>query len=976
MPVRRLLPHGWPAFGGQAVAPLRNLCQAYLRAFVPLCLLLAGCGGASDPSADAAGGAEAGYTEHRVSAPQAPAVEPSIDGRGMNVILVSVDTTRADHLGCYGHTTVKTPNIDRFAAEGTRFAWCISSAPLTLPSHATMLTGSYPFVHGARDNGIFFVRQENVALPEIFREAGYATHAEVAAPVLNAKYGLDQGFDTYGDVVSGRSRKKLVVRDPIRLEDAEAEDPGKPLIELETPEIETDRKADDVTRRGVELLTAAAKEKRPFFMFLHYFDPHWPHEAPERFSKEIKDSYLAEISFFDEQFGVLMDSLRDLGLASRTLVILVSDHGEGRGEHGEYKHSTGRYDSTLHVPLIVSCPGTIPAGRVVESQVRLLDLAPTIVEFARLPRTEQMQGASLLPLLADHSRALDLPCYAETLVPQNSLNYSPLRAVRRDDWKYVLAPRPELYDLDDDPKEIFNLAVANADFSAEMRQELWDIIADSPAPPGGRGAWRTPDEDEWRKLAALGYVSSKTFLDQSLAEGSELDHFEPVGMNPRDRIEVIELWAAGFGAYKIGRYEDAERLYRRFAELEPQHPLGASYLGRVLMQLERYDEALEWFRKAVALDPSNFIDFRMMGTLLSVTNRYAEASEAYRKAIAINAHDYVSLLNLGIILTTERRYEEALGLFDLAMRESPDEPALRFHRGLALRFTDKAPEAIAEFTESIRLNPTYGRAYEQLAVTRHKTGQTRLAFEGLAEAIAAMPDEPTLYHAAGQIYADVNDLEKAGDSFAKVVELLPDNQVARHNLGSNLVLRERYAEGIVHLEKSLELDAEFTAPLFYLARAYEGVGRPAEAERMYDRILEKTPRYVAVYPAVAHLRALRGDHAGAVDILRRGYGLLPDNVSLANDLAWHLATAPDDGVRNGAEAVRLAEYANALKGGESFNELDTLAAAYAEVGRWPDAVAAAERALSIVRQTGMPELADPVSARLELFKQAIPYREP
>ncbi len=945
-----------------------------LRAFVPSCLLLAGCGGSSEPSAGAAGG-DAGYTEHRVSSAPGPAGEPPIDGRGMNVLLVSVDTTRADHLACYGHATARTPNIDRFAAEGTRFAWCISSAPLTLPSHATMLTGSYPFVHGARDNGIFFVQQDNVMLQELFKEAGYATHAEVAAPVLGAKYGLNQGFDTYGEVVSGRRKPKLVVRDPVRLQDVDAEGPGEPVIELEAPEIETDRKADDITRRGIELLTAAAQDKVPFFMFLHFFDPHWPHEAPERFSKEIDDGYLAEISFFDEQFGVLMDAIRDLGLAPRTLVILVSDHGEGRGEHGEYTHSTFLYDSTLHVPLVMSCPGTVAAGQVVQSQVRLLDLAPTIADFAGLPRTSQMQGSSLLPLLVDPARSVELACYAETLVPQNSLNYSPLRAVRSDDWKYVLAPRAELYDLNDDPKEIFNLAGARAEVAAEMRQEMWDLIADSPPPPGGRDAWRTPDEEEWRKLAALGYVSSKTFMDQSLAEGSELDHFEPVGINPRDRIEVIELWAAGFGAYKIGRYEDAERLYRRFAELEPQHPLGASYLGRVLMQLERYDEALEWFRKAVELDPSNFIDFRMMGTLLSVSNRYEEASEVYRKAIAINPYDYVSLLNLGIILTTEGRYEEALGLFNTAMTESPDEPALRFHRGLALRFTDKLPEAIAEFTESIRLDPKYGRAYEQLAVTRHKMGQTRLAFEELAEAVAAMPDEPTLYHAAGQIYADLSDLEKAGDSFAKVVELLPDNPVARHNYGSNLVLRGRSAEAVVQLEKAVELDAEFKGSLFYLARAYEGAGRPADAERTYDRVLEKSPRYAAAYPAVAHLRAMRGDHAGAVDILRRGYGLLPDNISLANDLAWHLATAPDDGVRNGAEAVRLAEYANALKGGESFNELDTLAAAYAEVGRWPDAVAAAERALAIARQAGMPELGDPIAARLDLFRQGIAYRE-
>ena len=224
-------------------------------------------------------------------------IESGIDGTGMNVLLVSVDTTRADHLGCWGHPVIKTPNIDRFAAEGTRFLWCISSAPLTLPSHTTMLTGSYPFVHGARDNGIFFVDQGNVTLAELFKEAGYATDAEVAAVVLGRRYGLDQGFDTYGDVKP--TKRKLNLHDLAALEIG-ADGSAKPGVEFETPRVETDRKAGEITDRGIEIITGHAEAGRRFFVFLHYFDPHWPHEAPEPFASEYKEGYYAEIAFFDQ----------------------------------------------------------------------------------------------------------------------------------------------------------------------------------------------------------------------------------------------------------------------------------------------------------------------------------------------------------------------------------------------------------------------------------------------------------------------------------------------------------------------------------------------------------------------------------------------------------------------------------------------------------------------------------------------------
>ncbi len=604
-------------------------------------------------------------------AAEMPAVDTSpLNGAGYNVLLISVDTTRADHLGCYGHPIVKTPNIDRFAAEGTRFEQCASSAPLTLPSHSTMLTGSYPFVHGARDNGIFKLAPENTTLAELFQAAGYATHAEVAAMVLGLRYGLNQGFDTYGEVPRVEQKPKLITMRE-QQGDAALEESSDPEIKPDDPVAEVDRKADEITRRGIELLAAKAKAKERFFIFLHYFDPHWPHEAPERFAIQYPEGYFAEIAFFDEQFGKLIDAVRELELDKNTLVVFTADHGEGRGEHGEFTHSTFLYDSTLHVPLVIWCPGKVPPGQVVTSQVRLVDIAPTVVAFTGLERTPQMEGTSLLPLLVDPHAGLRLPCYSETMVPQNALKYSPLRSLRVDGWKYVLAPRPELYDLTEDPKELFNLASVEAERAAGMREELRSIIANAPAPAAGRGTLVAVDEGEMRKLAALGYVS--TAMDETeLQTGSELDHFEPVGVNPRDRIEVVELWATGMGAFQAGEYKDAERMYRRFIELEPDLADAQSYLARSLAMLDREDEAIPFFRRAVELEPERFQDQRALGNRLAAKGEYDEAMEHFRQAIEYNPEELIARVNLGVVLTSQGHPEEAIPLFDEALKIVPD----------------------------------------------------------------------------------------------------------------------------------------------------------------------------------------------------------------------------------------------------------------------------------------------------------------
>jgi arylsulfatase A-like enzyme/Flp pilus assembly protein TadD len=897
-----------------------------------------------------------------------PAVE-TIRGQRFNVLLVSVDTTRADYLACYGHPEAKTPNIDRFAAEGTRFAQCISSAPLTLPSHSCMLTGSYPFLHGARDNGIFTLSEDNVTLAEVFKEAGFATHAEVAAVVLNRQFGLTQGFDTYGDVEE-REKKPAVFWQPRG--DDPLKGPTKPDIQPEAPKSETDRKADEITRRAIELLTEKAKADERFFMFLHYFDPHWPHEAPERFVEELEDGYLAEIAFFDEQFGKVIDALGELGLAEKTLVVLTSDHGEGRGQHGESTHSIFLYDTTLHVPLAMWCPGKIPAGQVVGTQVRTIDIPATILDFVGLPPTPQMQGTSLLPLIADPKLEVSLPCYSETMVPQNNLNYSPLRSLRVDGWKYILAPRPEVYHVAEDKLELFNIGKLEPERAQQMREQLRAIIANAPPPVAGRGAV-LPGGEALQKLAQLGYVSSSEAYAE-FAAGTELDHFEPVGVNPRDRIESVECWASGLGTFAHGYYEQAEKLYRRFVELEPDNATGVSYLGRCLLMLDRPDEALAQFRHAVELNPKAFEDHRALGNMLAMRGEYAEAAEHMRAAIEHNRDlETNARINLAMLLAFEGKIDEGLRLFDEVIKIDPKIARAHLQKGIALRAAGQLSEGLAALQEAVRLDPKFAAAHEHLAAALYQSGQKEQAIDHLQKVAQENPDQAVVHNKLAELLSHEGESELAEKSLRRVVELLPESAIAHRNLGTNLLLQGDLAEAIEHLRKAVEIAPDMPIALHHLANALEQHGEADEAARIYQQLLESAPKYAPAYVPAASLLTRNGDEDAAITLLRHGLELMPKRADIANALAWILATSPRAELRDGPQAITLAEQAVATSAAVNATILDTLAAAYAEASRFEDAVATADRAIDVARKADDGELADRILARRALYERRQPY---
>ncbi len=551
--------------------------------------------------------------------------------RGVDVVLVTLDTTRPDRLGCYGGP-VATPAVDALAARGFRFDAAIAVAPITLPAHTSILTGLYPPSSGVRSNGEYRLGPGPATLAELLRASGRKTGAFVSAFVLDARYGLDRGFDTYDDRVSA------------------AKGPSFPSGTQE-------RRADATTDAALSWIARQRKEDR-LFLWVHYFDPHAPYEAPEPWPSRFPGRpYLAEIAFVDAQIGRLAKGLAAAGRLDRALVVVVGDHGESLGEHGEATHGIFVYDSTVRVPLLIRPPGGLAKPAIVADRVvSQVDLLPTVLDLLGLPDRAKRDGVSLLSPAAS-GRAV----YAESLLPNLDFGWAPLHALRRRNAKVVFAPRPEYYDLVSDPTEEKNLAGAAGGLPRDGRELAADLR-------GRLDAWsRTPassaqmslTEEERARLASLGYltgsggdsggdladpkdrigVAALLVEANSLTEAGRLAEAVPLltralRESPRDR-SVLRV--AGKLFLRQGRLKDAEMAFRAFTKVRPA-PDVSLLLAQILLLDGRVDEAERILREAEALDPKHGGVQIAWGDLEVRRGRVEDARRRYRKAAEIDPY--------------------------------------------------------------------------------------------------------------------------------------------------------------------------------------------------------------------------------------------------------------------------------------------------------------------------------------------------
>ena len=699
----------------------------------------------------------------------------------LNVMLISMDTTRADHLGCYGHPFIRTPNIDRLATEGATFLQCISSVPITLPSHGTMMTGTHPPVHGARDNGLFHLHADNLTLAETMREQGYTTLAQVAAYVLNREFGLNQGFDVYGD-------KYEVAQHP--------EDSKRFLTYLN---------AEEIRARTLETLRAYADKR--FFFFAHFFDPHQPFMPPEKFLNQYADRYVSEIAYVDEQIGLLLAGMAELGLDRNTLIILTSDHGEGRGQHGEETHSSFVYDSTLSVPLIFHCPGLIPAGRRIDAQVRLVDIAPTILDIVGLEPLPDAQGVSLLPLLTGARDDLGLPAYSETLFNLYNYAFSPLRSWREGGWKYIHAPTPELYQVSVDTGELINLAAREPDRVAQMRQRLRGFIEDLPVVVGAGGSQRAMTSDNIEQLRSLGYVGGGHVNAATDAEFSELDLFEPHGPDPKDYTDLIALIARSIGLTRSD-HPDAEKVVRECIAKAPNPDAGFSWaymdLAYLLTKRGEYEEALEWYRKAEKVHPDDVRTLSAIGDALQKAGRLDEAIEMHRKALKCRPIFAQTYCGMGEALAEKGEYSEAIMYLRKALEIDPGLAYAYRILGRLYARTRQIKEAIAAWEKAVELFPDEAKWRAQLASLLVTQGD-EAALDHYQELIRANPEDPKAHAGLGEVYKYLDHPEQAEESFRRALQLDPEYVAAYDALGLLLQQQGKYAEAIKVIRRGLEL---------------------------------------------------------------------------------------------------------------------------------------------------------------------------
>jgi len=549
-----------------------------------------------------------------------------------NVLIVTLDTVRQDRLGCYGYAQAVTPTCDRLAREGVVFDDAVTSVPVTLPSHATLFTGLYPLHHGVRDNGTSRLADDHVTMPETFKARGYDTAAFVGCFVVDARFGLDQGFDVYDFQVSPEGHR------PKKLEFNE-------------------RSAREVTDAAIGWLRQRQDERAtaPFFMWVHYFDAHLPYTSPlmseARFAGR---GYDAEIAFVDQNLGRLRAELERLGLWQRTLVTVTADHGESLGEHKEPTHGMLLYESSVRVPLILCCPALFEGPVRISDQVTgLVDVRPTLHDVLGLPPAERCDGTSLLRTRSDASRAI----YLETLTPLRLAGWSPLYALRTHDVKYILAPTREYYDLRADPQESDNLIAANPQLLSELTQHLQQMEVDAAEAHSAR---RPVAYDEVQRLAALGYVQSPV----PRSEGPRAD--------PKVMMDVFLKALACEDLYLRAEYEQASSTAQEVLKQCPQCIQALRVLAFSYIRLGQPREAVALLRSAVRDRPDVFL-VRSLAQALIISGELDQAWETLDLYETIDPSDGQIALLRGDILVRQQRLPEALASYEEAIHQDENQ---------------------------------------------------------------------------------------------------------------------------------------------------------------------------------------------------------------------------------------------------------------------------------------------------------------
>ncbi|HPA80909.1 MAG TPA: sulfatase-like hydrolase/transferase [Thermoanaerobaculales bacterium] len=682
-----------------------------------------------------------------------------------NVLLITLDTTRADRIGAYGWAAAETPRLDRLAREGALFEQTITPTAFTLPAHSSILTGLYPPFHGVRLNGGAALAEVQTTLAETLAGAGYRCGAVIGAFVIDQRWGLSQGFEHYDDSF------KL------------APDQRLDLAGVQRP-------ADQVVDLGLEWLDQG--DGRPFFAWLHLYDPHIPYDPPEPFKTRFSGRgasglYDGEIAFTDSEVGRVLDWLDERGIAEETVVVVVGDHGEALGDHGETEHGYYIYDATVRVPLIVRAPGSGAEGVRVSQQVRTIDVMPTVLDLVGVAPPQPLHGQSLLPLILDPEGGEPRPAYSESMAVNLQYGWSALYGLRTATHKFIDAPRAELYDHAQDADEATNLVRDEPALAERLRAQLAALRAEIEA---GAPATEAADLDQETlgMLAALGYVGG----DSAAPTGANL-------ADPKDKLHLFE--AVGYASQ--------------------------------LMLEDNWAESAEVLEKVLGQDPGVGQAKHMLATCYRKTGRTAEAKSLLDEYLREHPDSTPALITMAGILSEEGKHEEVVALAKRILAVDPKNAEA--YALMAAAHMDEGDHAAALplLEKAVEIQPKLTRNRLNLAVANINLGHLSEAENQLDVIVDERPKFPLAHFHLGLVYEEEGRLPEARAAYAEEVELFPNNMPARFNLGNVLLALGDAAGAERELQTLIEKTPESAKPYLLLARVLLQQGRElAEVERL------------------------------------------------------------------------------------------------------------------------------------------------
>jgi arylsulfatase A-like enzyme/Flp pilus assembly protein TadD len=640
-----------------------------------------------------------------------------------NVLIITLDTTRADRIGAYGYRQARTPNIDRFAEQGILFENAYSPVPLTLPAHCSLFTGTYPPSHQVRNNGNYALARQVQTLAETLLDHKFQTAAFISSFVLDSRFGLNQGFETFDDHLTAPGKIKLY---------------------------STERRAEETF-----LVFSSWLEHRRagrFFVWIHFYDPHFPYTPPEPFASQFSNNpYDGEIAYMDQAVGKVFARLQETGALEQTLIVLVGDHGEAFGEHGEFGHQIFCYQENLRIPLILYANDQSKNGWKMKQQTNLVDVMPTILDILGIPIPSSIQGESLLPLIRDDRTENEgkRDIYFESRFPYENMGCAAISGLLHGRFKWIDLPKSELYDVVNDPKEKSNLILPKNILAREMKRRFDDLRKKISEP--SFDSTRRLSPAEMKRLETLGYLS----IGNRQTESS-------IRTDPKDRIAAFTVYTQATRFDDAGDAEKAEEGYLQSIRMNPEFGSAYGKLGDLYGRLHRYDDGVKIYSEGIRKAPGETHLKIQLAAILIALNRFDEALSILTRLENESGPDFLVRTNLlaGEIWERKRRFENAIACYQKAHNIESDNPEITKKLLYLLHGQNRFSEALQIYHQLEDTNPEDGRIVQDMAILYARTGDLENADIYFKKAMALKHD-PKLFFDYAVILSRKKDYQNA-----------------------------------------------------------------------------------------------------------------------------------------------------------------------------------------------------------------------